>query len=81
MRTPQGSPSEAIERYGYGCKLVVEHGEVTSFGHSGFDPGVSAFVSHHCRAATTIVVLCNYDRGAREAKQRVEEAFELSGGR
>ncbi|WP_436494203.1 serine hydrolase domain-containing protein [Actinokineospora sp. HUAS TT18] len=64
MTTPQGPPSGDLERYGYGCQLVVEDGEVTIIGHSGADPGVSALVSRYQAAATTIVVLCNYDRGA-----------------
>jgi hypothetical protein len=37
---------------------------VTILGHGGADPGVSTMVAHHVVAGTTIVVLCNQDRGA-----------------
>ncbi len=64
MMTPQGPRSTRLEQYGYGLELVVENGEVTILGHGGSDPGVSTIVAHHRAAATTIVVLCNHDRGA-----------------
>src|SRR6266850_6725371 len=64
MMTPQGPATDAVQQYGYGCRLVVENGEVTIVGHGGSDPGVSAEVTHHLGAATTIIVLCNYDRGS-----------------
>jgi hypothetical protein len=76
--TPQGPPSDAVEQYGYGCKLVVDKSEVTIVGHGGNDPGVSARVSHHRRAATTIVVLCNHDRGSWAATQQIENALGLA---
>lgn len=78
MMTPQGPGSAEIEQYGYGCELVVENGEVTIIGHGGADPGVSALVSHHRRAGTTIVVLCNYDRGSWAATQEIEAALGLA---
>ena len=78
MMTPQGPPLDDLEQYGYGCELVVENGEVTIIGHGGSDPGVSALVSHHRRAATTIVVLCNYDRGSWAATQLIEAALGLA---
>jgi CubicO group peptidase (beta-lactamase class C family) len=77
MMTPQGPASDAVEQYGYGCQLVVEKGEVTIIGHGGSDPGVSARVSHHRRAATTVVVLCNHDRGSWAATQQIESALGL----
>lgn len=64
MMMPQGPRSIRLEQYGYGLELVVENGEVTILGHGGSDPGVSTIVAHHRAAATTIVVLCNHDRGA-----------------
>jgi len=78
MMTPQGPPSDTVEQYGYGCQLVVEKGEVTIIGHGGSDPGVSARVSHHRRAATTIAVLCNQDRGSWAVTRQVQNAFELA---
>lgn len=78
MMTPQGPPSDAVEQYGYGCWLVVENGEVTIIGHGGSDPGVSTVVSHHRRAGTTIVVLCNHDRGSWAAMKHIEEALGLA---
>jgi CubicO group peptidase (beta-lactamase class C family) len=77
MTSPQGPPSGELEQYGYGCQLVVEDGEVTIIGHSGADPGVSALVSRYRAAATTIVVLCNYDRGAFPTTQYLARALGL----
>ena len=78
MMTPQGPPSDAVEQYGYGCWLVVENGEVTIIGHGGSDPGIASLVTHHRRAGTTIVVLCNYDRGSLAATKHIEEALGLA---
>lgn len=77
MTTPQGPPSDRLERYGYGCQLVVEDGEVTIIGHSGADPGVSALVSWYHEDATAVVVLCNHDRGAFPTTQHLARAFGL----
>lgn len=77
MRTPQVPPSGAIEQYGYGCELVVQDGHVTVIGHGGSDPGVSAMLSHHLAAGTTIAVLCNYDRGSWAATKRIAAALGL----
>ena len=77
MMTPQGPASNTVEQYGYGCWLVIENGEVTIIGHGGSDPGVSTEVIHHLGAATTIVVLCNYDRGSWAATKHIEEALGL----
>lgn len=51
-------------RYGYGLEMGVVDDERVVFGHNGLDPGVSAVVAYHPDAATTIVVLCNHDRGS-----------------
>ncbi|MFI6098085.1 serine hydrolase domain-containing protein [Lentzea sp. NPDC051213] len=77
MTTPQGPPSDRLEQYGYGCQLVVEDGEVTIIGHSGADPGVAALVSRYQAASTTVVVLCNQDRGAFPATQYLAREFGL----
>jgi CubicO group peptidase (beta-lactamase class C family) len=77
MTRPQGPPSSDIEQYGYGCELVVEDGVVTILGHGGSDPGVSTMVTHHRAAGTTIIVLCNQDRGSWAATLRVGEALGL----
>ncbi len=71
MTSPQGPASDDLEQYGYGCELVVEGGKVTIIGHGGSDPGVSSMVAHHLGAATTIVVLCNYDRGSWAVTKRL----------
>jgi CubicO group peptidase (beta-lactamase class C family) len=71
MMTPQTPPSADLEQYGYGLELVVEHGAVTIIGHGGADPGVSTMVAHHLAASTTIVVLCNQDRGSWAATSRL----------
>jgi len=51
-------------RYGYGIEMGVLDSQLVVLGHNGLDPGVSAVVAHHPDAATTIVVLCNHDRGS-----------------
>jgi CubicO group peptidase (beta-lactamase class C family) len=78
MTTPQGPPSTDVEQYGYGLELVVENGAVTIIGHGGADPGVSTMVAHHVAAATTIVVLCNQDRGSWAATLRLTEEMGLT---
>jgi D-alanyl-D-alanine carboxypeptidase len=78
MTTPQGPPSDDLEQYGYGCELVLEGGEVTIIGHGGMDPGVSAMVTHHLRAATTTVVLCNHDRGSWAVTKRLAQELGLT---
>ncbi len=78
MLKPQGPPSDAVEQYGYGMEVVVENGDVTIIGHGGADPGVSTLVTHHLAAATTIVVLCNLDKGSWAATQRIEAELGLT---
>jgi D-alanyl-D-alanine carboxypeptidase len=78
MATPQTPPSADLEHYGYGLELVVENGAVTILGHGGADPGVSTMVSHHVADATTIVVLCNQDRGSWAAVKQITRALGLS---
>jgi len=78
MKTPQAPPSDDLEQYGYGLELVVENGAVTIVGHGGADPGVATIVAHHLAAATTIVVLCNQDRGSSAATTRLTNEFGLS---
>jgi len=77
MTTSQGPRSDELVQYGYGCQLVVEDGEVTIIGHSGMDPGVAALVSRYRAAATTVVVLCNHDRGAFVTAQYLARALGL----
>jgi CubicO group peptidase (beta-lactamase class C family) len=71
MTAPQGPPSDEIEQYGYGLDVVVVDGAVTIVGHGGGDPGISAMVSHYREAATTVIVLCNQDRGALAAARQI----------
>jgi CubicO group peptidase (beta-lactamase class C family) len=78
MMTPHAAPSDDLEQYGYGLELVVENGAVTILGHGGADPGVATMVAHHLAAATTIVVLCNQDRGASAAIARLTKEFRLT---
>lgn len=78
MMTPQAPPSADVEQYGYGLELVVEDGAVTIVGHGGADPGVSTLVAHHLAAGTTIVVLCNQDRGSSAAIFRLTKDFGLT---
>ncbi len=78
MRVPQGPPSSSVEQFGYGLALTLANGEVVILGHGGSDPGVSALVSHHVATATTVVVLCNQDRGALAATLRLEAALGIA---
>jgi len=63
MTRPQGPPTDDVEQYGYGCLLAMEGGRPVIFGHGGFDPGVSALLSHFVDQGITVVVVCNLDRG------------------
>jgi CubicO group peptidase (beta-lactamase class C family) len=76
MRTPNGL-QDGVETYGAGLELAMVDGRVTILGHGGSDPGVSSLVSHVVDAATTVVVLCNQDRGSWAATQRTMAAFGL----
>jgi CubicO group peptidase (beta-lactamase class C family) len=77
MTSAQGPPADSSDRYGYGCELVVEDGVVTVLGHSGTDPGVTAELNHYCASGTTVVVVCNQDRGAWSATKRILEELGL----
>jgi hypothetical protein len=59
-------------------ELVVDDGRVVIVGHGGSDPGVATLVTHHMAAATTIVVLCNQDRGCWPAVMRLTDELGLS---
>jgi CubicO group peptidase (beta-lactamase class C family) len=78
MVSPQGPPSDEVEQYGYGCELTLENGQVTIIGHGGSDPGVSALVSHYRADDTSVIVLCNQDRGSWAVTQRLATEFGLS---
>jgi CubicO group peptidase (beta-lactamase class C family) len=77
MCEPQGPASDELEQYGFGLELVVDAGNVTIVGHGGSDPGISTIVSHWLAADTTVVVLCNHDRGSWPASRALSEAFDL----
>jgi CubicO group peptidase (beta-lactamase class C family) len=64
MTSAQCGRTEGANRYGYGLELGFTGDGLAVLGHDGLDPGVSAVVAHHPAAATTIVVLCNHDRGS-----------------
>lgn len=77
MTTPHGIDPESWDAYGYGMELVVDKDQVTIIGHSGSDPGVTANISHYMARDTTVVVICNQDRGAWAVVQRVAEDLDL----
>jgi hypothetical protein len=77
MTSPQSPPGESTERYGYGCELEFVDGVVTALGHGGLDPGVSCWVQHHLSSRTTIVVLCNQDRGSWPVTEHLAERFHV----
>jgi CubicO group peptidase (beta-lactamase class C family) len=77
MQTPHAPPDAEGGLYGYGCLLGVEDGQVTVVGHNGSDPGVAAVVAHHPAVDTTVIVMCNQDRGAWAAAMAATEALGL----
>jgi CubicO group peptidase (beta-lactamase class C family) len=77
MIRSQGPLSTDVEQYGYGCELAIVDGDVRVLGHGGADPGVSTLVSHYRPAQTTVVVLCNQDRGSWAATKHIAAAFDL----
>ena len=78
MTRPQGPPSDEMSQWGYGCELTVVDGSVVVLGHGGGDPGVSARVAHYPAAGTTIVALCNQDRGSWAATLRIGDALGIN---
>lgn len=65
MSTPHGTIRDGLEAYGLGLELYVEDdGRVSTIGHAGGDPGVSAMVTHHVDERANVIVLCNQDRGS-----------------
>ncbi len=64
MTSSQCGRTRSVDRYGYGLELGFTGDDLLVLGHNGLDPGISAVVAHHPDAATTIVVLCNHDRGS-----------------
>jgi hypothetical protein len=76
MLTSHGRINDDLEHYGYGMEMRIdERGEVRIFGHAGGDPGVSGIVSHFVDGETTIVVLCNYDRGSWAVSRQLAEVL------
>jgi CubicO group peptidase (beta-lactamase class C family) len=71
MSSPQCGRSQGATRYGYGLELGYAGDTPAVLGHNGLDPGVSATVVRHPAAATTVVVLCNQDRGSWPVHLRV----------
>jgi CubicO group peptidase (beta-lactamase class C family) len=69
--------TDGLESYGYGLELTVVEGEVTILGHAGGDPGVAAMTSHFLGDATSLIVLCNQDRGSWAVSKQVASAFGL----
>lgn len=78
MQSSYGRINDDVEHYGYGMEMWVEDGEPTIFGHAGGDPGVSCIVSHYVAEATTVVVLCNHDRGSWAAAREVSAALGIT---
>ena len=75
MTRPQGPPSDEVEQWGYGCRLTMRGEEVVGWGHGGGDPGISCLLTHYPAAATTVVVLCNRDRGSLAATLQIAAAL------
>lgn len=75
MTTPVDPDHE--EPYGLGCVTVLDGDEVLMIGHYGGDPGGTGMLGRHLAEETTVVILCNVDRGAYAASQVVSEHFGL----
>lgn len=71
MTSVQCGTTDGAERYGYGLQLGFAGSELVLLGHNGLDPGVSAVVAYHPAADTTIVALCNHDRGVWAVNVRI----------
>jgi CubicO group peptidase (beta-lactamase class C family) len=78
MTSPQCGRTKGTIRYGSGQELGFVGDELVVLGHNGLDPGVSAVVAHHLAAATTIVVLCNHDRGSWAVNLRLAAELGLT---
>ena len=77
MLMPHGIDEGGVEAGGYGAELVIENGEVTSYGHLGSDAGVAAYVAQFVDTEITVIVVCNYDRGSRAVLLRLLAALGL----
>jgi len=78
MTAPQCGRTSGTYRYGYGFEMGYQDGEPVVLGHNGLDPGVSAVLAYYPAAATTIVVLCNHDRGSWAVYLRLAADLGLS---
>lgn len=78
MQTPHGTIRDGLEAYGLGLELYVENdGHVSTIGHAGGDPGVSAMVTHHVDEQAHVIVLCNQDRGSWATANLVTSALSI----
>ncbi|MEM9036422.1 MAG: serine hydrolase domain-containing protein [Actinomycetota bacterium] len=79
MLEPHGTipDTDGLEAYGYGAELTLVDGRVTIVGHAGGDPGVSAMTSHFIDESTSVIVLCNQDRGSWPASLHLARACGL----
>ena len=75
MTRPQGPAVDRDHAVGLRLRADVVDGAVVVLGHGGGDPGVAARVTHYPDAATTIVAVCNEDRGALAASIRIGAAL------
>lgn len=69
--------TDDLEAYGYGLELTIVEGGVAILGHAGGDPGISAMTSHFVDDATSVIVLCNQDRGSWAVSKEVAYSFGL----
>ena len=78
MTASQCGRTQSVDRYGYGLEMGYLGDRLVVLGHNGLDPGVSAVVAHHPAANTTIVVLCNHDRGSWAVNLRLATELGLT---
>jgi hypothetical protein len=79
MQQPKAAirDTDGLEAYGYGLELTVVDRRLTILGHAGGDPGVSAMTSYFVAEATSLIVLCNQDRGSWAVSKVLATAFEM----
>lgn len=78
MLTSYGKINDDAEDDGYGLEMYMSDRRPVILGHAGGHPGVSGIVSHYLDDATTIVVLCNSDRGSWPVSRMLAEAYGIS---
>ncbi|WP_203336121.1 serine hydrolase domain-containing protein [Nocardioides limicola] len=68
---------DGAEGYGYGTEIALDQGTTVHWGHTGNDPGVTAYLAHFVPQDTTVIVVSNQDRGSWAVIQELLGALDL----